>query len=86
MKRYKWKKDIWTAHRDKMILKMWEKGQITDRECAKLLSENNGKEMKPEDLPEIAAGLGWFKEGDYEESDQGDQELSEDNNSEVCCS
>lgn len=88
MKRYRWKHSAFAAHRDKLILKNWEDGLINNLECAKMISENNERRMDPADLPEIAASLGFFRDGEgkHEESDQGDKELSEDNNSEVCCS
>ena len=88
MKRYKWKHSAFAAQRDKLILKNWEDGLIDNEECARLISENNGIEMKPEDVPAIAAGLGFIRvmEGNNEESDQRNKELPEDDNSEVCCS
>lgn len=74
MKRYRWKHSAFAAQRDKLILKNWEDGLIDNEECARLISENNGKEMKPEDVPQIAAGLGFIRdmEEQHEESDPGD--------------
>ena len=85
MKRYKWKHSAFAAHRDKLILKNWEDGLINNVECARLISENNGRKMNPEYVPEIAESLGFIRdmEGNNEESDPGDQELPEDDNSEV---
>lgn len=82
MKRYKWKRSTFAAQRDKNILKNWEDGLIDNEECARLISENNGKPMNPEYLPAIAKALGYIREMEErnEESDQRDKELSEDDN------
>ena len=88
MKRYRWKHSAFAAQRDKNILKNWEDGLIDNEECARLISENNGRKMNPEDIPAIAESLGYIREMEEnnEESDPGDKELPEDNNSQVCCS
>ena len=85
MKRYRWKHSVYAAQRDKLILKNWEDGLIDNEECARLISENNGRRMNPEDVPAIAESLGYIREMEEnnEESDQGDKELSEDDNGQV---
>lgn len=85
LKRYRWKHSVYAAQRDKLILKNWEDGLIDNEECARLISENNGRPMNPEDVPAIAESLGFIRgmEDNNEEGDQGDKELSEDDNSEV---
>lgn len=82
MKRYKWKRSTFAAQRDKNILKNWEDGLIDNEECARLISENNGRPMNPEDVPAIAKALGYIRgmEENNEEGNQGDKELSEDDN------
>jgi len=86
LKRYRWKHDAFAAQRDKLILRNWENGLIDNEECARLISENNGRKMDPEDVPAIAESLGFIREMEdkNEESDPGDKELSEDDNCQVC--
>ena len=87
MRRYRWKHSVYAAQRDKFILKNWEDGLIDNEECARLISENNGRPMNPEDVPAIAESLGFIRgmeDNNNEESDQGDKELSEDDNCQVC--
>ena len=83
MKRYRWKHSAFAAQRDKLILKNWEDGLIDNEECARLISENNGRPINPEYLPVIARALGFIREmeDNHEESDQGNKELPEDDNS-----
>jgi len=60
-KSYKWYHSVQAARNDKDTLAQWVKGKISDVECARLISVNNGSKLDPKDLPEVVAGLGWIK-------------------------
>ena len=64
--RFTFARGVLKAQYDKDTFMAWERGELTTKEAAMLISENNDCECTVEEFPEVAASCGYRRAAYYD--------------------